>query len=169
MPHPLNEYASPHFQFREVACWDRRPGHPRVLIAPYPDEWEEDRLYPLLREVEIIRSWWGKVLCFGSVYRTPEYNRLPEIGGVEGSYHTFGRAADMYPPEGVPLQAFYAAIRSYVLERAHASRIRNLGYYRWGVHIDIAPVNVIKMWRSDRPGAELVPVPTGPAVVKVAP
>ncbi len=70
---------STNFKVSEFACKD---GSDAVLVAP--------RLVMVLQS---IRSHFGKAVTVSSAYRTPQYNK--KVGGVEGSQHTYGTAADI--------------------------------------------------------------------------
>ena len=52
-----------------------------------------------------LRESWGGPICVSSGYRCPELNK--EVGGVEGSYHTRGMAADIYDPKGLTEGLFW--------------------------------------------------------------
>jgi len=156
---------SPHFTWDEVACWNRLRNArgeptpfegvpPGALIAPYPIDWRDTRLVGLLDACETIRAWWARPIVLSSCYRTPAYNAA--IGGASTSQHLFGRAADLHRPAGLSPQEFYDRIRAYAVSPSSGSPIRGIGWYPWGVHIDLRPSQVIRFWRSDRPGAELV-------------
>ena len=68
------------FRVREFACKD---GSDKVII--------DDTLVAFLQR---IRNWAGYPVIISSGYRTPEHNA--SIGGSRSSYHTKGRAADIY-------------------------------------------------------------------------
>lgn len=74
-----NGKLSEHFAVREFACKD---GSDRILI---------DSALPAL--LEDIRAFFGKPVKINSAYRTPAYNA--KVGGVCGSYHCKGMAADI--------------------------------------------------------------------------
>ncbi|MBR5846187.1 MAG: peptidase M15 [Bacteroidaceae bacterium] len=52
-----------------------------------------------------LRESWGGPICVSSGYRCPMLNK--EVGGVEGSYHTRGMAADIYDPKGLTEGLFW--------------------------------------------------------------
>lgn len=72
---------STNFTVKEFAC---KNGEDTVLVAP--------RLVMVLQS---IRSYFGKSVTINSAYRTPEYNRSAAVGGVDGSQHCYGTAADI--------------------------------------------------------------------------
>lgn len=72
---------STNFTVKEFAC---KNGEDTVLVAP--------RLVMVLQS---IRSHFGKSVTINSAYRTPEYNRSKAVGGVDGSQHCYGTAADI--------------------------------------------------------------------------
>jgi uncharacterized protein YcbK (DUF882 family) len=134
-------HASLHVRWDELACHD-------AAATPYPLEWRDDRLPPLLSAFELLRErCGGKAITIDSAYRTPAYNAtIP--GSAPLSQHTEGRALDLVPPSGVPLRAFW----SIAQDVARLSAIRGLGLYvrddgGW-VHIDTRPSNIIRFWRG---------------------
>ena len=68
------------FRVREFACKD---GSDTIIIDT-----------ALVEYLQRIRNWAGYPLIISSGYRTPEHNA--KIGGSRSSYHTKGRAADIY-------------------------------------------------------------------------
>ena len=52
-----------------------------------------------------LRESWGGPICVSSGYRCPMLNK--KVGGVEGSYHTRGMAADIYDPKGLTEGLFW--------------------------------------------------------------
>ena len=75
-----DEKLSESFRVREFACKD---GSDKILIDT-----------ALVEYLQRIRNWAGAPLIISSGYRTPEHNAA--IGGSRSSYHTKGRAADIY-------------------------------------------------------------------------
>lgn len=59
--------------------------------SPFPHVVHDDLLNLLNR----IRRKWGRPIIVNSGYRSPEWNK--KVGGVDGSYHTKGLAADIRP------------------------------------------------------------------------
>ena len=57
------------------------------------------------RVLDPLRESWGGPICVSSGYRCPMLNRA--VGGVEGSYHTRGMAADIYDPKGLTEGLFW--------------------------------------------------------------
>ena len=51
------------------------------------------------RVLDPLRESWGGPICVSSGYRCPMLNE--KVGGVEGSYHTRGMAADIYDPRAL--------------------------------------------------------------------
>lgn len=68
------------FYVREFACHD---GSDTIYLDT-----------ALIDYLQRIRNWAGYPLIISSGYRTPTYNA--SIGGARSSYHTKGRAADIY-------------------------------------------------------------------------
>jgi uncharacterized protein YcbK (DUF882 family) len=127
---------SPHFSLEEVSCHDG---------TPYPDDWINSRLKPLLEAAEWIRERTG-VLHVSSGYRTPQYNdRINDgKGGAKNSQHCQGRALDL-----VPLKTTVARL-GIVAQLARAEGlIRGIGFYNGFVHIDTRP-DQIATWRGSR-------------------
>lgn len=75
---------SEHFDLSEFACKDG---------TPYPEEWIETRLKPLVKDLETIRMELGLPLRVNSAYRTFYYNR--KVAGALFSEHTKGNAVDI--------------------------------------------------------------------------
>lgn len=71
---------APHFKIREFACGD---GSDTIYID-----------VDLAKKLEKIRVHFGKPVHINSAWRNSTYNR--KIGGASGSYHTKGRAFDIY-------------------------------------------------------------------------
>ncbi|QVL35757.1 YcbK family protein [Aminirod propionatiphilus] len=76
---PLNDIPlSPSFRLAEFAC----PCCKTVKIQP-----------ELLQKLQQLRDGWGEPVIITSGYRCFDHNA--EVGGIEGSDHTRGRAADI--------------------------------------------------------------------------
>ena len=117
---------SPHLTWTELACHD-------AARTPYPVRWRTSRAGRLARVFEAIRHACGdRPLRVLSGYRTPAHNRT--VGGARHSQHVQGRAIDLAPPRGWTVERFHAVVRAVAREHA---RIGAVGYYRWGVHVDI--------------------------------
>lgn len=136
---------SEHLSWEELACHDG---------TPYPDRWRASRAVFLATEFEGIRALIGWPLAILSAYRTPEHNR--RVGGARASQHVEGRALDLAVGQGsdrTRLIRLWAACRERA--KSHA-RIRGLGLYPWGVHIDTRPGPRLVVWSGSRELAELV-------------
>ena len=117
---------SAHLTWRELACRDG---------TPYPEAWRETRAVELAETFEALRHSCGdRPLDVGCGYRTPAHNRA--VDGTRRSQHLEGRALDIWTPRGLSVAAFHARARSFC--RAHPE-VGAVGYYRWGVHVDIRP------------------------------
>jgi hypothetical protein len=115
---------SPHFDYKEVGCKDG---------TPYPPEWYNNRLIPLIEVAEVIRHACGdKPIEILSAFRTPSWNK--KIGGAPNSQHLLGRALDLRPPEGISVSDFYKTIRGLTDTFV---QIGGLGRYPTFVHVDI--------------------------------
>ena len=117
---------SPHLTWAELACHD-------ATRTPYPVQWRESRARRLATVFEAIRHACGDhPLRVLSGYRTSAHNRT--VGGARHSQHVHGRALDLAPPRGWSVKRFHAVVRTVAREDP---RIGAVGYYRWGVHVDI--------------------------------
>ncbi len=123
---------------RELACKDG---------TSYPEAWLHTRAVVLAAEFEAIRELVGGPLVVRSAYRTPAYNA--KVGGAIKSQHLQGRALDLSVPLVQRLRrGATARLWAAASERAaHPStRLRGLGFYPWGVHIDIRPSASLVTW-----------------------
>lgn len=107
---------SSNFKVKEFACKD---GSDAVLVAP--------RLVMVLQS---IRSHFGKAVNIHSGYRTPPYNE--QVGGVEGSQHTYGTAADI-SIKGVSVSDVAAYARSIMPDWGGVGIYKEQGF----VHVDV--------------------------------
>lgn len=107
---------APHFKIKEFACHD---GTDKIFI-------DIDHA----KKLEKIRVHFKKAVHINSGYRTVSYNR--KIGGASGSYHTKGRAFDIYI-SGVNVKT--------IAKYAEAIGIKGIGCYPNAnfVHIDSRP------------------------------
>lgn len=138
---------SEHFDVGDFACHDG---------TPYPAEWVDGRLAPLLDTLETLRARWGGPLVVLSGYRTPEYNT--RIGGAKHSQHMEGRAADIRPIASSPERV--AALHTLAFGMANLGflpRLGGLGVYPGWIHVDTreqVPAGHIARWRGAGVGAE---------------
>ena len=107
---------STHFKVKEFACKD---GSDAVLVA--------SRLVMVLQS---IRSHFGVPVVIHSAYRTPQYNK--QVGGVDGSQHTYGTAADI-SIKGVSVADVAAYARSIMPDWGGIGSYREQGF----VHVDV--------------------------------
>ena len=107
---------STNFTVKEFACND---GTDAVFVAP--------RLVMVLQS---IRSHFGKAVNIHSGYRTPPYNA--QVGGVEGSQHTYGTAADI-SIKGVTVADVAAYARSIMPDWGGVGVYKAQGF----THIDV--------------------------------
>ena len=77
---------SEHFDILEFSCRDKEQ-------TPYPPEWINTRLAPLISALEIIRKKLGSAIYIVSGYRTKKHNK--SVGGAKKSLHCEGLAADI--------------------------------------------------------------------------
>lgn len=126
---------SAHLSWDELGCKDG---------TPYPEQWRSNRARLLAEEFEKVReALGGKSLVVLSAYRTPEHNK--SVGGAKNSQHVFGKALDIRTPRGWTPAKMAAKVRRLVDE---GSRIRGLGIYSWGIHIDIRTAERLVVWSS---------------------
>ncbi len=88
-------------------------------------------LHPLLlQKLNSLRNKIGNPIIVTSGYRCTVHNR--EVGGVKGSYHLFGMAADIYAPK-ISLKE--------LLKSAEEIGFSGIGYYLENnfLHLDIRP------------------------------
>ena len=130
-----------HLSFDELACHDD-------ARTPYPEPWRETRLLRLAALFENLRKHCGdKPLTVLSAYRTPEHNRA--VGGRPRSQHVEGRALDVATPREMSAPEFHDRVREWA---GTAPDLRGLGYYRWGVHIDVRPAERLVAWSGKSVG-----------------
>ncbi len=94
---------------------------------------------------QIIRDELGVPVKVNSGYRCPEHNK--KVGGVKGSRHTLGHAADLSSSVGA--KAMYAAIKKLHQE----GKLPMLGYcirYPSFCHVDIDKRASGNMWEERR-------------------
>lgn len=99
------------FKVKEFACHD---GSDKILVDS-----------ELVEKLQIIREHFGKPVIINSAYRTPTYNL--KVGGVGGSQHTLGKAADIVVRE-IPVDV--------VKMFAEEIGFRGIGRYATFVHVD---------------------------------
>lgn len=124
---------SRHLKWHELQCKDG---------TPYPDKWRDNRAVDLALAFEEVRELYGKPITVLSGYRSEKHNRA--IGGARFSQHVQGRALDLRPPDGVPLEMFWHDIRS----NAWRFGIRGIGKYKTFIHIDVRPSDRLVIWRG---------------------
>lgn len=90
-------------------------------------------LQKLIDNLDIIRENVGTSLHINSGFRSVPYNK--RIGGVDGSCHTYAKAADLRPPSGWSSLKLAELIRNLI----NTGKIVNggLGIYDNFVHYDI--------------------------------
>jgi len=135
---------SPNLSWSELACHDG---------TPYPEEWRSTRLVLLAGLFEDFRLVMGdRPLIIGSAYRTPKWNR--RYGGAIKSQHLEGCALDIRRPSKQEVQKFCQKAKAFA---NNDERVGGLGWYSWGVHIDIRPRknNRLAYWNRIRPGTRL--------------
>ena len=91
--------------------------------------------------LEVVRAKYNKPIHIHCGCRCKKHNK--EVGGVDGSQHTFCRAAD-FDVEDVPHEEVYDYIDGWV------GNLVALGIYDWGIHMD-SRTNAGQRWdkRSD--------------------
>lgn len=87
----------------------------------------DEKLVEILQQ---IRDHFGKPVYISSAYRCPAWNK--KVGGVSGSYHTYGRAADIMVEDTAPAE---------VARYAESIGVLGIGLYEtdadgYFVHVD---------------------------------
>lgn len=103
---------SKNFKLYEFECHD---GNHEVKVDP-----------ELVEKLQKLRDTVGKPIIINSAYRTPEYNK--QIGGVGGSQHIEGKAADIRINGYTPKQ---------VRDLAKKIGFRGIGIYPTFTHVDV--------------------------------
>ncbi len=124
---------SAHLTWKELGCKDG---------TPYPVEWQ-DRAQLLAVEFELLRQCMGPLVVL-SAYRSPAHNA--RVGGARLSQHVQGRALDLRTPRGWTPVKMALVVKTLVKDGK--SKIRGLGIYPWGVHIDVRLSERLVVWSS---------------------
>ena len=135
-----------HLSWEELACHD-------PARTPYPVDWRDTRLPALVEVFEGIRADVGRPLIVLSAYRTLERNRL--IGGARHSQHFQGRALDLEVPQEWTVEEFYE--RLVMLAHTTLPKMRGIGKYLWGCHVDVRPGRHLTLWTGSRRFADVAP------------
>lgn len=121
---------STHLTWDELACDDE-------ARTPYPQKWLS-RALRLGEVFEYFRTLCGGVpLTVSAGFRTISHQRGLYRGKkrkVTRSQHCEGRAIDIHRPRSLSLAEFHARAR---LCAKTCRDIGGVGYYPWGVHLDI--------------------------------
>lgn len=99
---------TPHFRSEEFAC--------RCAACQTTPAAAEPMNFKFMKRLEVMRGILGRAMVITSGYRCPEHNLA--VGGVAGSYHVRGRAADIalaggadrYELLGAAIQAGFTGI-----------------------------------------------------------
>ena len=127
---------SPNLRWEELGCKDG---------TPYPEKWRSNRARLLAAEFELIRSIIGGPIAILSAYRTEEHNK--KVGGARNSQHVVGKALDLRCPKGWTPTRMALVVKALVKDGK--SRIKGLGIYPWGIHIDIRTAPELVVWSSN--------------------
>ncbi|MGH7165131.1 MAG: D-Ala-D-Ala carboxypeptidase family metallohydrolase [Nitrospiraceae bacterium] len=147
-PVAWNKGPSPHLSWSELNCKDG---------STLPAEWRLSRARPLAVEFECVRATVRlhrgaeTSIRIGSAYRTESWNR--KVGGSRLSQHVQGKALDLWTPSGVALIDLLDAV--LVVSKREGGRIRGIGVYPWGVHIDIREGPKVVRWKGVRVSPEV--------------
>ncbi len=103
--------------------------------APMPPEVAAN-VKELAKNLEVIRATTGKPIKINSGYRSPAWNK--KVGGVSGSQHQLGKAADIVINGMTPAQ-----VHAVVLDLIKQGKIKAGGVGKYGtfVHYDIRGTN----------------------------
>jgi uncharacterized protein YcbK (DUF882 family) len=115
-----------HFNFSEFQSHDG---------APMPADVREN-IKELAKNLEIIRAAVGRPLKINSGYRSPAWNK--KVGGVSGSQHQLGKAADIVA-EGMGSTQLHKIVTDLISQ----GKIKpgGVGHYDTFVHYDIRGYN----------------------------
>ena len=126
---------SAHLSWQEVNCRDG---------TPYPEDWRTTRLPRLTTMFEDFRALVGHhPLVIGSCYRTPSWNR--KQGGAQKSQHVRGTAIDVHCPKVMLIDEFRTLAKQFATDD---DRVGGLGWYTWGVHLDVRPHTTFAFWNQ---------------------
>lgn len=137
---PKSMKISPHFTYGEF--WQKaKPVNkkkPKCIFpteVPYPPEWIDDRLRPLVAILEVLRTELGNPpIMISSAYRDPKYNACES--GKRDSQHLYGRAVDIKVKGHTPSKV-HRTLED--LHRRGKITLGGLGKYPTFIHIDIRP------------------------------
>ena len=104
------------FNYKEFTC---NCGCDRVVVAP-----------ELIKQIQRLRTMHRKPIRINSGYRCPEYNA--RVGGVDGSAHTTGHAADIACETSEERHALLNLVFFYSL-------FTRVGIDKRFVHLDVDP------------------------------
>lgn len=110
---------SEHFSEEELSC---RCCHQLVI--------DED----LLQLAETVRSIVKRPIIVNCAYRCPKHNK--EVGGVENSYHTQGKAMDIRVSGMTPANLYNKIMTAY--NNDQLPLLGGIGIYKTFVHVDTA-------------------------------
>ena len=85
----------------------------------------------LVDGLEELRETFGGPLIVNSGCRCAKHNGKKDTGGVSGSQHTQGKAADIKCSDKARLLRLAKTIPAF--------RDGGIGVYSWGVHLDVGP------------------------------
>ena len=149
-----------HLSWDELACHDEkstqyplrfrgsvlhvgRDGRPR---------YRSSRALILAYEFEWVRHLCGdRAMEIGSAYRTLAWNR--KVGSTDSSQHVQARALDIYPHAGI--DSSILLVHTIARARTPGSRIKGIGLYTWGVHLDVRRSTRIARWNGRRVAADV--------------
>lgn len=115
---------SAHFKLSEFRCHD---GSSVVLVNP-----------KLIQALETLRVKLNKPITVYSAYRTLSYNK--KVGGVRGSQHTLGNAADIHVSGMDPASVAKVAISTGLF--------KGVGIYDTFTHLDVRSRLVNRVHRA---------------------
>ena len=135
VPVGLNERASDSFLYSEFDCPD--PDSKYTLVSGN-----------LILSLQDLRDYFGWPLIITSGYRTLVHNK--KVGGVDGSFHTLGMAADIMCPhyswdESAQIIDNFIAINNHMY-------FGGLGYYpnRKFFHLDVRRTPKLVTWTDEK-------------------
>ena len=111
----------------------------------YPVQWRQDRAILVASMFEMFRAFCGDIqLTVNCGYRTPERNS--QVGGAKHSQHLQGLAIDIAKPSCMTLKEFHTVARHFARGYRGQGRVGGIGYYKWGVHLDVRSTPRLISW-----------------------
>lgn len=116
-----------------------QPAKHGLPYTPVPAEYEANA-QRVAEQAQLVRDQAGPVRVI-SGYRSPAYNAA--VDGAPSSLHLTASAIDL-----APIGYSVERLKSAVIDLLAAGKLQigGLGFYRWGVHLDVRPSDEIVTW-----------------------